>query len=336
MQSFVEITLVILISLGVCQIHARPIVVDESNQGRTTVPQDVYVNVHDFNLANNNIEEIDNSSFARYTYMLILNLDRNPLKIIGENTFAQNEGLWKFSCVECNIQRLPENFGSCVPKLLQMDLQQGINSGVATYIFKYPYFEAFTSLAFLGLAKLPLKNPKIIKLPSSLRRFVMPYCGLTAFPNLTHSLYPFLAQIKIQGNREIKHIPDDVWGPITDNLKAFYGNDIGLSTAIDFTLKPNLKDIHIGYNHLETVPDLLDMPFLSNLIIAYNSRMACDRRMCWRRLWDRMRAPLAISDDVTCQQPSELSGYKLSKVNPKAMGCVEGMARLFIFGTWHY
>ena len=334
MQSLVEITLVILISLGVCQIQARLIVVDKSNQGRTTVPQDVKVNVHDFNLASNNIEEIDNSSFARYTNMLVLNLDRNPLKIIGENTFAQNEGLWKFSCVECNIQRLPENFGSCVPRLLQMHLDEGINSGVATYIFKYPYFEAFTSLAFLGLSKLPLKNPKIIKLPSSLRRFVMPHCGLTAFPNLT--LYPLLTQIDIVGNPEIKHIPDDVWGSITDNLKAFYGNDIGLSTAVDFTLKPNLMAIHIGYNHLETVPDLLDMPSLSNLKIAYNSRMACDRRMCWRRLWDRMRAPLAISDDVTCQQPSELSGYQLSKVNPKVMGCVEGMARLFIFGTGHH
>ena len=334
MPSFVDITLVVLVSLGVCQIQARPIVVDNSNQGRTTVPQDVNVNAQDFNLAKNNIEEIDNSSFTRYTNMSILNLDRNPLKIIGENTFAQNIYFWKFSCVECNIQRLPENFGCCVPKLRSMHLKKGIDTGVATTIFKYPYFEAFTSLGFLGLAKIPLKNAKIIKLPPSLRYFAMSSCGLTAFPNLT--LYPLLVQINIMGNPEIRHIPDDVWGHITYNLKEFYGSNTGLSTAVDFTLKPNLKKIHISHNHLETVPDLLDMPFLTELNIGYNSRMACDRRMCWRRLWDRMRAPLAGSDDVKCRQPSELSGYKLSKVNPKVMGCVEGMARLFMFGTWHY
>ena len=327
MEFFVDITLVLLISLGACQLQAHPIVVDSSNQGRTDVPQDVDVNAQYFNLAENNIEEINNSSFVRYRDMLTLDLDRNPLEIIGENTFAQNVDLWKFSCVKCNVKRLPENFGSCIPNLRIMYLKEGIASNVATTIFRYPYFEAFTSLNYLGLASLPLKHADIIKLPPSLTTWVMTNAELTAFPNLTSSLYPLLHQIGISGNSQIKHIPDDVWRHISDNLQAFYASGTGLSTAVDFTLKPNLKSISITHNDLETVPDLLDMPFLTQLTIAKNRRMACDHRMCWRRLWDRMRAPLALSDDVKCVQPPELAGYKLSEVNPKLMGCAEGIAR---------
>ena len=327
MKSFVDITLVLLISLGACQLQAHRIVVDSSNQGRTDVPQDVDVNAQYFNLTGNNIKEINNSSFMRYKDMLTINLDRNPLETIGENSLAQNVYLWKFSCVKCYIKRLPENFGSCVPSLQMLYLKEGIDSSVATTIFRYPYFEAFTSLNYLSLASLPLKHADIIKLPPSLTTWSMTNAELTAFPNLTSSLYPLLRQISISGNSQIKHIPDDVWRHISDNLEAFYASGTGLSTAVDFMLKPNLKSISIGHNNLETVPDLLDMPFLTYLTIAKNRRMACDHRMCWRRLWDRIRAPLASSDDVKCVQPPELRGYKLSEVNPKLMGCAEGIAR---------
>ena len=57
--------------------------------------------------------------------------------------------------------------------------------------------------------------------------------------------------------------------------------------------------------------------------------------MCWRRLWNRMRAPLASSHDVTCVQPPELMGYKLSKVNPKLMGCMGGMHPISVHVVGH-
>ena len=336
MWSFVGVTLFLLISSCVFHEQFGLVIVDNSNQGRTSVPQNVDVNVQDFNLVNNNITEINSLSFARYTRMQILRLDKNPLRNIGENTLAQNVHLWKFYCVDCNIERLPANFGSCVPYLEIMHLKRGISSGVATSLFRYPYFEAFTSLKLIALANIPLGNAEIIKLPRSLRIWIMPNAGLTAFPNLTSSLYPLLRQIGIAGNPQINHIPDDIWEHISDNLLFLNADDTGLITVVDFTLKKNLRGITITNNHLETVPDLLNMPSLTTLKIAYNSRMSCDCRMCWRRFWDRMRTPLAVSDDVICVQPSELAGFKLSEVNPKLMGCVEGIARLLLFGTWYY
>ena len=46
-----------------------------------------------------------------------------------------------------------------------------------------------------------------------------------------------LRQINITGNPQIKHIPDDVWEHISDNLDTFGADDTGLSTVVDFTLK---------------------------------------------------------------------------------------------------
>ena len=268
--------------------------------------------------------------------MQILRLDKNPLRIIGENTFAQNVYLWRFHCAECNIQSLPVNFGSCAPYILEMHLFAGINPEFVSTIFTFPYFEAFVRLEFIGLMHLPLESADNIKLPPSLRKWVTPYAGVTAFPNLTSSTYPVLDYINVGWNPEINEIPGDVWEHLSDNLNIFLAPNTGLSMMIDLTLKPNLKYIDISYNHLETVSDLLSMTSLTGLTIADNSHMTCDRRMCWRRLWDRMRAPLASSDDVICVQPPELAGYKLSVVNPKMMGCMEGTTMLFIFRAYDY
>ena len=324
MLRFVDVTLVPAIPFFVCQIQAL-IVVDRIDQNLTIVPQNVDVNVERFNLKENHIEEIDSLSFARYTNMTFLTLDWNPLRIIGENTFAQNKYLWVFQCISCNIESLPVNFGSCVPTLQGMHMHSGFNPIAVPTIFKYPYFEAFTSLRSIGLAHLPLKSTDSLKLPPSIRTWSTSNTGLTAFPNLTSSAHPKLGFIALNSNPQIKVIPDDVWEQVSDNLHTFQVSMTGLSTMVDLTLKKNLKEIFISNNHLETIPDLLNMTLLIKLKIARNSRMTCDRRMCWRRLWDRMRAPLASSDDVKCVQPPELAGYKLSGVNPKLMGCMEGI-----------
>ena len=324
MLRFVDVTLVPAIPFFVCQIQTL-IVVDRIDQNLTTVPPNVDVNMERFNLKENHIEEIDSLSFTRYTKMEFIILDWNPLRIIGENTFAQNKYLWVFQCISGNIESLPVNFGSCVPTLEGMNLQRGFNPIAVSTIFKYPYFEAFTSLGTIGLSGLPLKSTDSLKLPPSIRTWSTINTGLAAFPNITSSAYPKLGFIALNSNPQIKVIPDDVWEQVSDNLHTFQVSMTGLSTMVDLTLKKNLKQIVISNNHLETIPDLLNMTLLIKLFIARNSRMTCDHRMCWRRLWDRMRAPLASSDDVTCVQPPELAGYKLSGVNPKLMGCMGGI-----------
>ena len=222
-----------------------------------------------------------------------------------------------FSCAHCDIQSLSTNFGTCTTSFQRMHLYSGINRRMADIIFRYPYFQAFTSLHLIGLMGLPLTNMANLKLPPSLTQWIVGFAGITTFPNLT-SHFPNLKKINLARNN-IKVILNHIWKDVFNKLQLFNVNRNGLSTMVDFTIKPNLREIDISHNHLETVPDLLNMTYLTKLKIAGNTRMSCDHRMCWRRLWDRMRAPFASSDDVMCVQPPELAGYNLSVVNPKLM-----------------
>ena len=182
-------------------------------------------------------------------------------------------------------------------------------------IFRYPYFRAFASLRAIGLARLPLKNMANLELPPSTESIRIVFADLTAFPNLTSSNFPKFIYHNITAN-PINIIPDDVWQHVTDSLQTLDASQTELSVMVDLTLRPNLQEIYISNNNLETIPDLLNMTFLTTLKIAGNTRMSCDQRMGWRRLWNRVREHLASSDDVTWVQPSELTGYKLSVVNP--------------------
>ena len=251
-------------------------------------------------------------------------MNRNPLKYIKENTFQNNGLLYFFTCAACNIKSLPTNYGPCTSSFKTFTVINGIDPSAVSTIFRYPYFRAFASLRLIALARLPLRNMANLELPPSTEKIRVVSADLTAFPNLTSSNFPKLTYLNITANL-INIIPDDVWQNVTDSLQILDVSQTGLSVMVDLTLRPNLQEIHMSNNHLETIPDLLNMTSLTTLKIADNSRMSCDRRMCWRRLWDRIREPLASSDDVTCVQPPELTGYKLSLVNPELMDCAKGI-----------
>ena len=63
MSRFVDVTLVLVIPFFVRQLQAL-IVVNSIDQNLTIVPQNVDVNVGQFNLRKNYIDEIDNLSFC--------------------------------------------------------------------------------------------------------------------------------------------------------------------------------------------------------------------------------------------------------------------------------
>ena len=306
-------------------LHAHAgLVIDKQNQDLTAVPQNIDKGVRTLRLGGNSIEEIDHTSFPLFTLLCCLNMNGNPLMYIRENTFKYNGQLQFFGCGQCNIKSLPTNYGPCTSIFTTLTARNGIDPSAVSTIFRYPYFRAFTSLRSIGLAHLPLKNMANLELPPSTKKITVVSAELTTFPNLTSSSFPKLIFLNITEN-PINIIPDDIWQNVTDSLQILDISQTGLSAMVDLTLRPNLQEIHMSNNHLETIPDLLNMISLTTLKIAGNSRMSCDRRLCWRRLWDRVREPLASYDDVTCVQPSELTGYKLSVVNPEIMDCAKGI-----------
>ena len=323
------VVMALVILLTVLHLHDG-FIIDRSNLNLTTVPQNVDSRLATLKLDINFIEEINNTSFPQFTKLCCLHMKRNPLKYIKENTFQNNPRLHFFACSHCDIKTLPTSFGPCTSSFKTFTLMNGINPNAVDAIFRYPYFRAFASLRVIELSRLPLKNMANLKLSPSTEHIRVVSADVAVFPNLTSSNFPKLTYMNIQGN-PINIIPDDVWQHVTDNLQTLDVSQTGLSVMVDLTLRPNLQEIYISNNHLETIPDLLNMTSLTTLNIGGNSRMSCDHRMCWRRLWDRIREPLASYDDVTCIQPSKIAGYKLSVVNPELMDCAKGIIFYIVF-----
>ena len=97
----------------------------------------------------------------------------------------------------------------------------------------------------------------------------------------------------------------------------------------DLTVLNNLGILYLRGNNLEMIPDILEgLLQLWVLKIGDNTRMSCDRRMCWRRLWDRMRPPIEYRDDVMCMAPPAARGHHLAKISPGFIQCARGESQL--------
>ena len=164
---------------------------------------------------------------------------------------------------------------------------------------------------------------KTVYLPPTIIYLDIEQMELTVFPSLTSARFPNLIYLRAHKNN-FQEVPN----PFRNmNLKMWQIdiNAANMRSTDGVETLSNLEGLSITGNHLETVPDLIELRKLWKLRIADNSRMICDYRMCWRRLWDRVRQPLRDQDDVTCVKPKFLAGNTLSSINPKFMQCESGM-----------
>ena len=181
-------------------------------------------------------------------------------------------------------------------------------------------FERFTSLRRLSLYGVKATDVNIIHFPTSITHLSMQSMNLTTFPKLTCDLFPNLNSVRL---KHTKFQEGSNFVGMTKTVKSIYIESSNLHYADGLDSLPNLSILDIRNNNLETIPDLLDLP-IRMLYISGNSRMNCDQRMCWRRLWDRVREPIPDSDDVICVKPPLLAGWIMSIVNPKFMHCSNG------------
>ena len=179
----------------------------------------------------------------------------------------------------------------------------------------------FTSLSHLAIKGIIGVDFDSLNFPISLSSLRLGYMKLVTFPNLTFARFPNVNYINAKRNtfqegsnfRGVTEVVEDI---IVDSSHLY--------SADGLELLSNLRKIFIMNNNLETIPDLLPLPMLKRLYIKGNTRMKCDQRMCWRRLWERVKRPLTHYDNVICVEPPLLAGYAMSKVNPKFMQCSNG------------
>ena len=289
-----------------------------NNAQLTSVPQDVDISVTILTLEYNYIIVIGSSSLGRYHYLKELSLSYNPLEDIQTGTFDNNPELQWFKCMSCQLSRFPQDFGPASTSLTRLSFHFGIRDIAA---FSELRLDRFTSLIDIRLRGLKGINFDSIRLPRSLASVDIGKINLVTFPNLSFARFPNLKFIILEGN--VYEEGTNFLG-MTEAMTWIIAGTSNLYSAEGVDLLPNLERLFIANNLLETIPDLLGLPVLRMLSIEGNSRMNCDQRMCWRRLWDRMRNPLQRSDDVTCVEPPLLAGNKMTKVNPKFMQCSNG------------
>ena len=301
----------------ICYIRAN-IKVVRTNEGLTSVPTDINTAVRYLKLDYNNIESVDNESFVNYIDLFTVALKRNPLKIIGEDTFAKNYQLVVLDMVGCQLESLPQSFGSAIRSMEYLIIW---NSTMDPGIFQGPYFRDFVNLRELLIPKTDLFSLDHLNIPPTIRQLNVGQTRLSSFPDVTATRLPELRWLRIYGNN-ISHISPVTYDSISDNLKKLDLRDNGLCSVPDLSSKPNLENIRLHGNNLETVPDLLNLN-LKELTLAYNP-ISCDQRMCWWKMWHRVRTRPGITDDVTCADPPELAGFAFDDVNPRDMHCHKG------------
>ena len=297
------------------------ITVERRNEGLFSVPQDVDLNVTHFFLEANSITHIDFDSFKKYRALYRIVLSDNPLKTIADGTFDNNHKLARVICVNCAIEYIPATFGPCTTKIIEIDFRQGVvNSDVLSNVD----FMKFSLLDRIRLEGIALPDLDVLPLPPTLRTLIVVKTGISTLPQVDHNRFPVLTVLSLAQNKLSIEVPYSWFERLPISIKVIRLKINGIVKLPEiFPVKPHLFFLAIENNRLSTIPDMLDCPALSRLFIR-NNPITCDWKMCWRRLWDRKRAPLIGKDDIQCQSPPSLRGTMLSDVNPRVMGCYNG------------
>ena len=298
---------------------------DLSKQGWSYIPQEFDSRVTSFNLSENNITTINQTSFARYIDLVEIFLDNNPLEVIMDDAFDHNRYLKVLTCGWCKLNTLPCSFGPSTPHIRQINLRQGIKN---RQIFSNDYFRDFTSLSDLDITGSKLQNVHSITWPSLLKTIAMSVMGLRRFPNLTKWRLPVLEKFWMVSNPKIENIQTDLISELSDTIEILILRRNGIMALPDISNKPNLHTIRINGNRLTTMPNLLRLN-LKVLRIGDNP-IICDNRMCWRRMWQWVKPLPRDNDDVNCASPPAFKGQTLMRISPKELRCYEGMMNYFI------
>ena len=193
-----------------------------------------------------------------------------------------------------------------------------------TGILVSPYFDGFTSLEKFHMTFSRLHDVDNINLPPSLKILRIGDNRILRFPNVSSRRFPILTELYLSNN-DITNISDSDIAGMSSMITRLALSGNNLVELGDVTPITDLGILWLSNNQLQTIPDMLDgLPNLWGLNIGDNTRLTCDRRMCWRRLWKRVRSPLLYGDDVECKAPPAARGHRLSMINPGFMKCDQG------------
>ena len=295
--------------------------------GLTSVPQDIRTDVTKLYLQGNSIFILYNNSFHLYEKIEYIDLSLNRVWKINNGTFDNNPLLRKLECQYCKWIILPSSFGPPMSQITVLDLYLAISD---TDILIPPYFGGFSSLEYIGLQKNGIYDIENISFPKSIKALRLDRNKISRLPNVSSQRFPVLYDLRL-GENDIVSVSDSELAGISSTTAVLDLVANKLVEVGDITVLQNLVAVWLSNNKLESIPDMLGgLPRLRQLYIDGNSRMSCDIRMCWMRLWERVRSRILYTDDAQCMAPPSARGYRLSQISPGFMQCNQGEVSYFL------
>ena len=224
---------------------------DYSSRELTTVPMPPTSTetVFELDLADNNIQSLNDISFIGYDDLKSLDLGNNGLKYVYDGTFIKMQQLEELQMKGNNIMYLPSVFGPSTKTLKDFGLWAAF-SGKSVLV--YPYFAAFVSLRELNIgANDNSQSFDATLLPKSLTFLGLNYGEISNFPIL--SLYtPLLREIDISHN-DIETIPQSAitWLSQLVELEADDNRITNFPSFVNCTL---LERLFMQWNQITVTP----------------------------------------------------------------------------------
>ena len=261
---------------------------DQSNSGLTKVPSDPEPGVERLLLKQNAIKELDDKSFINYPELTELDLAINPLETIRDGTFNMLFKLEIIDFTDCEISKLPSDFGPSTTNLREISVWAGLKN---QDILTYPYFAAFTRLDYFNIGGNNVDIHGGSVLPPNTRSVTLHYVQLDTFPQMSQYT-PNVAKIYMNGNR-LGTIPQaNIQGLTEMEIIQSQGSRIINFPNFSHCLKlqtidmleneitniprghisglVSIIEMELSKNKISDMPDISDLTTLEEFLIGFN------------------------------------------------------------------
>ncbi|KAM6986365.1 decorin [Aplochiton taeniatus] len=248
-----------------CQCHLR--VVQCSDLGLKTIPDDIPADTTLLDLQNNKIDEIKENDFKNLKGLHTLILVNNQITTIHAKAFGPLGKLQRLYLSKNKLKDLPAN----MPKSLQ---ELRIHENEITKI-KKASFQGMSQVIVMELGSNPLKGAGIdagafadLKKVSYIR---IADTGLTEIPK---GLPPSLSELHLDGNKISKVQADSLKGLKSLAKLGLSNNEISSVENGTLANVPHLRELHLDSNALTSVPPGLPDHKYIQIIYLHSNKIA--------------------------------------------------------------
>ena len=289
------------------------LVVDRRKEKLDRVPSNIDADVTILILRGNKIKRIEDNSVGHLFVLEELDLKNNGVNFISEKAFSNNSYLSVLEIQGHSLLAIPPGLGGASKSITRVILAISQVHMLTVDFTNYPVLER------LAMNFAPTNTLILRELPS-LREVFAQDCNLQIFPNLTGA--PELELVQLQRNM-FSQIPQTAITGLS-RLRRLVLSFCRVTHLPDLSYLISLEELIVHGNSLSTMPDMFHLP-LTTITLA-NNPLACDRKLCWIRMWDFVKSsPLNTvrSQLGVCARPAHFKGM-LMDVHPVDLKCYEG------------